>query len=202
MRDDEIGGEVARFDGATIAIHWITLLLIAALFASAWARALAEGGGQAAFLLWAHRSLGILVWLLTAARLAWRWTGGAHPPLPASVSPPQRMAARATEYALYVLLLVQPLTGLGQSLFRGRPFDLFFGAMPALVARDRGLVRLFGDVHEEAAWLLLALIALHALAALAHRYLFRDGVLQSILPWRLRDGHDAEIRTNIPEAGE
>jgi cytochrome b561 len=182
--DDKLDGRVDPFDGATIAIHWISLALVAAVFATAWAHAAAEGGEAAATLLAAHRSLGLLIWFLTVARLAWRWTRGSHPPLPDSVSRPQLWAARATEYALYALLAIQPLTGLGQSLFRGRPFDLIVGAIPVLVARDRGLVALFGDLHVEASWLLLGLIGIHALAALAHLFVFKDQVLQSILPWR------------------
>ncbi|HEX4738871.1 MAG TPA: cytochrome b/b6 domain-containing protein [Allosphingosinicella sp.] len=196
--DQELDDAVVRFDGTTIAIHWITLLLIVAVFATAWAHAAAEGGAQAAALLAAHRSLGLLIWLLTIARLGWRWTRGSHPPLPDTVSAPQLWAARATEYALYALLAIQPLTGLAQSLFRGRPFDLIVGTIPALVTRDRGLVARFGDLHTEASWLLLGLIGLHALAALAHRFVFKDQVLQSILPWRPQ----ADLPTNFSEATE
>ncbi|MDB5691116.1 MAG: cytochrome [Alphaproteobacteria bacterium] len=187
-------GPAARFDGVTIAVHWVTLLLVLFLFASAWARDLAEDGARAETLLAAHRSIGLLLWMLTLARLAWRFTGGVHPPLPDSASASQLWAARATEYALYILLAVQPLTGLAQSVLRGKPFGLLVGTMQAIAPRDRALVHLFHDLHEEAAWLLLALIGLHAAAALFHRLVLRDAVLQSILPWR--------ARTNICAAGE
>src|ERR1700684_277984 len=109
--DHKLDDQIARFDGATIAIHWITLLLIAAVFGTAWAHDAAEGGAQAAALLSAHRSLGLLIWLLTIARLAWRWTRGCHPPLPDSVSKPQLWAARATEYAVFRLLAGTRLAG-------------------------------------------------------------------------------------------
>jgi cytochrome b561 len=179
-------GQGARFDGVTIAIHWVTLLLVAALFATAWARDMAEDGARAEILLASHRSIGLLLWFLTFARLAWRRIGGSHPPLPDGVSRLQRGAARANEYALYALLAIQPLTGFAQSVLRGKSFGLLVGTVPAIVPRNRELVRLFHDLHGSCAALLLALIGLHAAAALFHRFVLKDRVLQSILPWRSR----------------
>src|SRR5207245_2019881 len=74
----------SRFDRITIAMHWLSLLLIAVLFATAWSRALAEDAATAGALLSLHRAAGILLWLLTAARLAWRFTAGARPQLVAA----------------------------------------------------------------------------------------------------------------------
>jgi cytochrome b561 len=39
-----------------------------------------------------------------------------------------------------------------------------------------------GDIHSFIGWVLLALIGLHILAALYHRLILRDRVLQRILP--------------------
>lgn len=41
-----------------------------------------------------------------------------------------------------------------------------------------------GDVHGWSMWTLLALVALHALGALYHYFVRRDGVLQRMLPAR------------------
>ena len=43
---------------------------------------------------------------------------------------------------------------------------------------------LFHQIHSVSAWVLLGLIGLHILAALFHRFVLRDEVLQSMLPWR------------------
>ena len=45
---------------------------------------------------------------------------------------------------------------------------------------------LFIGAHELGAKALLALIGLHATAALLHRLILRDGVLQRMLPWTAR----------------
>ena len=174
-----IDGE--RFDRVTMLIHWITLAMIAVQFSTAWMRAQASGD-QATLILLVHRSNGVLLWGLTVARLLWRAARGRKVALPAATPALQRLAARITQYGLYGLLAVQPLTGMAQSVLRGKAFPLFFGDMPALMARDKALVRLFEAIHEQGALLLLALIGLHTGAALFHRFVLRDGVLASMLP--------------------
>jgi cytochrome b561 len=175
----------ARFDAVSIALHWASVILIIALFASAWSLGLAQGGDQAAQLLTLHRSLGVTLGALAIVRLAWRLTLAEHPPLPTSTPRLQALAARLTEYALYGLTLVQPLTGLAQSVARGRPFQLFVFEAPKLMSRDKALAGLFHEIHELTAWALLALMGLHVAAALFHGLVRRDGVLASMLPARL-----------------
>jgi len=178
--------DTERFDALSIALHWLALVLLVALFATAWGRSFAEDGATAALLLALHRSSGLLLWALTVARIAWRLTRGTQPaPLP-PLPRAQRIAARVTQHALYALLIAQPLLGLAHSLLRGKPFDLLVVTVPALVARDAELSHRLHELHAQAAWLLLGLIGLHALAALFHRFVLRDRVLQSMLPWRGR----------------
>lgn len=173
-------GKAGRFDQVSIAFHWLTVLLVAGQFATAWL--LAGGGEGAAGLLTLHRSTGVATWLVVAARLAWRGGFADLPPFPASMPKLQQAVAKANEYGLYALLLLQPLTGLGFSLLRGRPFALFLWQVPALV-RDKAASHLLHSIHEFGAWALLGLIALHAGAALLHGAVLRDGVLQRMLPW-------------------
>lgn len=170
-----------RFDGVSIGLHWATVVLIAALFASAWSLGLA--GERAAGLLTLHRSLGVTLWLVAVCRLGWRLRFAVRPPLPATLPPLQHRAAALTEGGLYALLLLQPLSGLAQTVARGRPFQLFAFEAPRLMARDKPLATAFHQIHGLTAWLLLGLIALHVGAALFHRIVLRDGVLRSMLPW-------------------
>ena len=94
----------------------------------------------------------------------------------------QQWIAKANEYGLYVLLLAQPITGLGDVVFHGRPFTLFIWQVPALLAPDPAIRSLFQEAHELGAKALLVLIGLHAGAALFHGLVLRDGVLQRMLP--------------------
>ncbi len=171
-----------RFDDVVICLHWITLALVVAQFSSAWLLSAAGGTDQAAALLRFHRSLGIVIWLVTVCRLMWRLLLADLPPFPQNMPKLQQQVAKLNEYGLYVLLIFQPLTGLAYTLFRGRPFPLFFWQVPKLISGDRGLSDWFHRVHEIGAFALLLLITVHALAALFHRFILRDGILQRMLP--------------------
>jgi superoxide oxidase len=131
-----------------------------------------------------HRSLGVVTWAVAIVRLAWRFSYAYLPPFPLNMSKVQQRLAKASEYGLYAMLLFQPLTGLAQSVARGRHFMLFAWQVPSVMAGDKPLTALFHQIHALSAWVLLGLIGLHILAALFHRFVLRDEVLQSMLPWR------------------
>jgi cytochrome b561 len=171
------------FDGLTIGLHWATVLLVLALFASAWLRAIA--GHESDFapaLLQFHRSFGVTLWVVTAFRLAWRLTNASMPPFPPQMTGLHRLAVKFSEYGLYALLLGQPATGLLTTLAGGRPFALFLWPFPPLMAGYEVLRAVFHLSHEVGAWALAALAVSHAGAALFHHFVLRDDVLQRMAP--------------------
>ena len=172
----------SRYDRISIVFHWATLLLIIAMFWSAWAREGVADAAAAARLLTLHRSIGVTIWLVTLLRILWRILFAAAPALPPTIPAAHHVAARANQIALYALLILQPVTGLLQTIWRGRPFGLFGATIPAIVRPDRDLSHLFRGVHATSATILLILIGLHALAALFHGVLRRDGVMGAMLP--------------------
>lgn len=171
-----------RFDWVSIRLHWLTVALVAFQLVTAF---LPHDQGSGRLLLTLHRSAGTLTLGVVLFRLGWRAWFADLPPLPRSMPSWQRGAARANEYALYALLALQPLTGLADGVFHGKPFMLFGLQVPALMAFDKPLFRLSGELHEFGAELLLATIAIHIGAALAHALVFRDGVMRRMLPARL-----------------
>ena len=124
-----------RFDLTSIALHWLTTVLVGAQFATTWL--LSRPGANVEALLTAHRSTGMFVWAVVIARIAWRSYFAELPPFPASMPKLQQWAAKLNEYGLYVPLLLQPLTGNTGVLFRGRPFVLFAWEMPALLTPNK-----------------------------------------------------------------
>jgi len=170
------------FDTLTITLHWTTALIVLTLFGSGLLYGQVEERSWAPSLLQVHRSLGVTLWTLTVFQLLWGATGARFPPFPASMTPLHQLGVRLSESGLYALLLIQPATGLAQTLLRGRPFDVFAWSIPPLVARDLGLVAIFREVHEIGAWCLLALAGLHAAAALVHHFILRDDVLEAMAP--------------------
>jgi cytochrome b561 len=172
------------FDSVTIYLHWGSALLVLAMFASAWLHSLAEAQESvyAAVLIQVHRSLGATIWAATLLRLAWRLTSAKLPPFPADMTKVHRAIVQLSEYALYALLLFQPATGLGATLFNGRPFALFLWRIPQLLPQDKAISTAFHSAHELGAWALGALAAGHAAAALFHHFVLRDDVLECMAP--------------------
>jgi len=171
-----------RFDGAIILLHWLTVLLVAALLVTGFATQHADDTATLDTLLAVHRSLGVSVFVLTALRLIWRLGFAALPPFPEHMLRIQQWAAKANEYGLYALLFLQPISGFGDTLFRGKPFELFGQTVPALLPRIPSLFKPLHLAHEYGAKALLALIGLHAAAALFHQYVLRDKVLKRMWP--------------------
>jgi len=129
-----------------------------------------------------HKSIGLLIFAVTALRLAWRVTHPA-PPLPAGVAKWQRFVARATQFLLYALLFLMPMTGLLRSQtanFQVSVFGLF--TVPALVGVNQSLSKALAAAHEAQGTVLLVLVSAHALAALYHHFVRRDDVLRAMLP--------------------
>lgn len=180
--------ENAGYDRVLKAVHWSSLLLVAAAFGVIWASGYATGREQQAMLVQLHRSLGVTVFTLTLFRLGWRWQARV-PKLPADLPAIQKLAARATEYVLYVLLLLQPALGILHTNARGRRVAFFLLAeLPPVVGPDRILAKEAMTAHQLVGYLLLALIGLHAAAALFHHFVRRDDVLSTMLPGGRRGG--------------
>lgn len=166
-----------------LALHWCSALAIVAALGLIWVRlVIDEDNPIRAPLLGMHRQLGLLVLLLWAARLAVRWHQRHHlprEPLPALL----RLGAGLAHLALYALLLAIPLLGWSMTGARGQALALFNRlALPALAGADPDLADTLQDWHQWAAWTLLAMVALHVLAALWHHWVRRDGVLAAMLP--------------------
>jgi superoxide oxidase len=176
--------EGGRFDQTSIALHWLTVLLVIVQFTSAWlSEAVGHETSFAAAILATHRTSGMLTWIVGLVRLVWRHRFAYLPPFPQSMPKLQQSLAKANEYGLYALLFLQPITGLGNVLFHGRPFQMLIWVVPALLEPNPAIGSLFVEAHEFGAKAFLALIGLHAGAALFHRLVLRDGVLQRMLPW-------------------
>jgi len=192
------------FDSVTIVFHWATVLIVLAMFASAWLHSQSHDHAFKAILLQIHRSLGVTIWVATALRLAWRLTNAKLPPFPQNMPKVQQRLAKASEYGLYALLLVQPATGLAATLVRGRQFAIFLWQVPQLIPEDKALLATFDLAHKLGAWALGALILGHAAAALIHHFVLRDDVLQCMAPVITTELHKQEflsgrIETNFCE---
>lgn len=178
--------ELLVFDPVIRFLHWLTLFLVATIFVLAFSIDFASSKEEAVALIQLHRSFGVTVWAVTLARLVWRQFSR-FPNWPADMPQVMRFAAQWSEYALYALLLTQPILGLLQTNAHGDRVNLFLlGQLPAIIGQNRPLAKQLLEVHETVGLLLLGLIALHAAAALYHHFWRRDDTLEAMLPQRMR----------------
>jgi cytochrome b561 len=137
---------------------------------------------QYAYWLKHHKSVGLLVLFLVAFRYVWnRWRS--RPPMSTTMSALQRRTARATHGIIYLGMLVVPLLGWSASMtYGGRTH--FFGLfeLPVWLPKNPQWANILQPAHIWAAWGLLALVGLHAAAALWHHFRLRDATLVQMLP--------------------
>ena len=174
-----------RYDATTILFHWLTAFLVLEQIIGAhtidwFPRGALRTGARSMHIL-----LGAALVAIILARIIWRLTRGRR--LPPADQGALHIVATATQWALYALLLAMLALGLALTSARA---DTIFGLfkVPSFAPGDRAIAGSLQDLHALGGWAILALSTLHGAAALTHRYLWHDGVLARMLPWRTRPG--------------
>ena len=175
-----------RFNLAQRLLHWLMAACIIAM--------LFIGVGMVSTitpkylpLILAHKTLGATLLVLVLIRLALRLYYGA-PPLPSDLPETMKFGAKLSHYALYGLMIVMPLLGLGMLWAAAYPVVLYGGIhIPPLLPQSDVLHTLLWDAHFYLGFAFFALVLLHVAAALFHASIRRDGVFETITPLPLRD---------------
>ncbi len=159
-------------------LHWLMALLILGLLAlGTYMSELPLSPQKLELYAW-HKWTGVTVFLLVWLRLAWR-VAHRPPGLPASLSPRMRLAAHAGHAALYVLMVLIPLSGWLMSSAKGFQ-TVWFGVLPIpdLIGKYRLLGEILQQVHEALSSLLMLTLAGHVAAALWHHFVLKDDTLR------------------------
>jgi cytochrome b561 len=177
-----------RYTSTAIALHWLAALLIFSAFPlGLYVHEMALSPLKLKLLSY-HKWLGVTIFLLTVARIAWRATH-TPPPLAATIPQWQQSIAHVLHLLLYILLLLIPLSGWLMSSAKGFPV-VYLGLvqLPDLVDKDKLLGDLLAEVHKLLNFGLLALVGMHIGAALKHHFIERDDTLRRMLPILGRSG--------------
>jgi cytochrome b561 len=128
-----------------------------------------------------HKSLGMVALAVVLLKLVWRFVSP-PPALAATLLGTQRRIAIGTHHLLWLGMIVIPLTGYGISTAEGAGVAVFdWFEIPAWLPRSETLRDVVTELHEWAAYGIGALAILHALAALKHQFINRDGTLRRML---------------------
>ena len=185
MRSITPGRRDARYNPLAMFLHWAMAALI--LFAWLLPQIMSFLPRNAApLVIGLHRSVGVTVLVLVLLRAAWRFFNP-PPGLPGGTTQLIRFASHAGHAALYLLMLAIPVCGILFTWAGGHSLSIWgLTEISAPGWVDPDLRDTFRAIHETCANALLWLIGLHVAAALIHQYVFKDGLLDRMLPTRFR----------------
>lgn len=177
------------YNTVAIWLHWSMAILIVANiclgFGHEWvARPVSHD------MMWFHKSIGLTVLLLAVLRLVWRLTHRI-PALPDHMPRWERWLARVSHWLLYFLMISLPLVGwlMVSANPKNAPipfWGLWAPAAPGFEHMDYAMRKaqqhVYGERHEQLAWIMIALVTLHVLAALRHHFWNKDFVLHHMIP--------------------
>jgi cytochrome b561 len=174
--------DTGRYDTVAIILHWAMAVLVLFMIGFGWYMVqIPEGPARSApFAL--HKSIGLTIFLLWVVRILWRFTHPA-PPLPESMPGFKRTLARATHVLLYIMLLLQPLSGYLSSSFSGYKTRYFGIPLPHWGWKDSALNEFFTELHVIFSITLVLLIITHVVGAFTHLLTKDDHILRRMLPW-------------------
>lgn len=126
-----------------------------------------------------HESFGFLVLWVMLLRVGSRLT---TPSPPIAAPPFERILAHSVHGLLYLFLIVMPISGFLATNAHGFPLH-WFGVVQVWspIGKNPDIAPALSAVHEWSAWIVLALVALHLLAVVAHHVLRRDKTLYRML---------------------
>ncbi len=171
-----------RYSWLSISLHWLMLLLLAAVYACIELRVQFPKDSDPRNLLktW-HFMLGLSVFVLVWLRLLGRWLSP-RPPITPPLPRWQQRLSTLTHVLLYGLMIGMPLGGWLMLSAAGKPIPFFGLELPALLAPNKALAGQIKEIHETVGVAGYWLIGLHAGAALFHHYLRKDDTLRRMIP--------------------
>lgn len=170
----------ANYDGVARFLHWLVVVMIVMMFVIGWTMPHVHRNTLPVGLIAWHIGIGAALIAAMLVRIIWRFT---HRPPPVTLSPLLSTISLIAHFFLYVGLIVEPVLGWANASARGWVVKLF-GVMtyPSLASAGSAFGLELGGVHRLLAWALLSLIGMHVAAALFHRFVIKDCVLQRMMP--------------------
>lgn len=164
--------------------HWLTVaLLILIVFFGIWITAYEPKDEELKLRLYnIHESLGVTLFVLIIIRFIYRMVDP-PPPLPSDMPRAMQIAAHVNHFALYAVLLVQPVIGFLGTNAWGFPLK-WFGLIPIpspIGKQPNEIAAQFSYAHWIGALLLVTLVSIHIAAVIYHMAIRKDGILKRML---------------------
>lgn len=165
-----------RYDRLTVLLHWLmATLILAQIGLGLWMIDLPkDDSGQRAGWFNVHKSVGMVLLLLIALRIAWLpW----RPRVAPAVQGLRLRVAHASHALLYLLMVIVPLSGFLGSVFSRYPIRFLGIRLPRFAAPWDAAKEALSVVHLVSVYTLVAMVALHLLAFAYHQFILKDRLL-------------------------
>ncbi len=171
----------AGYGNTAKAFHWAIVALLLVQFPIGWLMPDIERDMKPGTAMTLHTSIGLFIMMLIILRFAWRLL---HPVAPVdTLTRWQRVMSESVHWLLYGLVFAVTITGWFFASFRGWQVSFFFAVpLPMLTAPGSAAGRLFGGWHQAAGLGLFIVSGVHVAAAFTHIFVFRDQLMQRMLP--------------------
>ena len=190
----------SRYSAAQKWLHWGMAVLIATLAAVGLVMTRLGEGQVTGILYELHKSVGLVVLALAIVRIGVRVARGVPAPehgIPAW----QRLAGRASHYALYALVVLVPLAGWIATSSCCGPVNLFWTVPLTLpVPGEEAFSKGVSWIHFALAFTLIGAILVHLAGALQHHFFRRDATLIRMLPEKCQMANAISLPRLTPAA--
>jgi superoxide oxidase len=171
-----------RYSKSIIALHWLMLILIVAVYATINLRELFPKGSDPRESMKAlHFMLGLSVLLFVSIRI-WARLSSSAPTIIPQLNTWQNITSKSVHAFLYFMMIAMPILGWLTLSAAGKVIPFFGLELPALIAANEGYEDTLKDIHETIGEIGYYVIALHAGAALFHHFIKGDNTLTRMLP--------------------
>jgi cytochrome b561 len=172
----------ARWGSISRLFHWGLGLVIIGMLAYGWWMNHMVARPDRFFHRSIHADVGYVVLLLMVIRLIWRGLNPV-PALPADTPRWQRIAARFSHGALYGVTILVAMLGWAHSGAHKPDYADWFGLfrVPQFTSTDKASANTYENLHIYLAYLLIALVVVHILAALYHLLARKDNVASRMI---------------------
>jgi superoxide oxidase len=172
-----------RYPKSAIALHWLMLVLIVAVYAAILLRENFPRGTpiREAFKTW-HFMLGLSVLTLVCVGIVLRVISWKAPQIVPTPVQWQKHLGGFVHVALYAFMIAMPIGGWLILSASGNPIPFWGLSLPALIEPSKAFAAQVKELHEIGGKVGYGLIGLHATAALFHHYILKDNTLLRMLP--------------------
>ena len=159
-------------------LHWVSAILLLVQIPLGFYLVDLDFGIERINIETIHVIIGLSIFYLVILRLLGKIINPT-PKLDPNIFKGQKFLAKLNHILLYVTILSITISGILKKLFNGETLVIFFKEFK--IQDNFELAELFYDIHVFSNYFIIALITIHIMAVVVHKFFFNDNLIKKIL---------------------